>query len=125
VNGLEPAAQGENRVALAREQSVDTDSCLGRELFEAATFQPAPGFSQQADTTPAQTQDEGSKAKQDMHHAGQETKDAAHDAGNGVKHGTQKAYHSTKHGTKKAWNKTKSTTEGAAEGAKEGAKQPQ
>ncbi len=61
---------------------------------------PAPGFSQQADTAPAQTQDDGSKAKQDMHHAGQETKAAAHDTGNGVKHGTEKAYHSTKHGTK-------------------------
>jgi hypothetical protein len=86
---------------------------------------PAQGFAQQTDTTPAPSQDNGAKAKQDMKNAGHETKDAAHDTGDGVKHGTKKAYHSTKNGTKKAWNKTKSTTKGAADGAKEGAKQPQ
>jgi hypothetical protein len=86
---------------------------------------PASAWSQQSDTTPAQTQDNGSQAKQDMRNAGHETKDAARDAGNGTKHGTKKAYHSTKRGTKKAWNKTKSTTKGAANGAKEGAQQPQ
>jgi hypothetical protein len=118
----EPTSRGKGESVLYMKTRLYVPAIF---LGAALMCVPAPGFGQQADTTPAHTQDDGSKAKQDMHHAGQETKAAAHDTGNGVKHGTEKAYHSTKHGTKKAWHKTKSTTEGAVDGAKEGAKKPQ